>query len=161
VEWIILVRAVRAAFLIIYAIFVVSSLVKWIRTTEASKLTLRDRLGSLGMAAGICSAALFAWFHVYVWVAHELIAHGAGLWLYYYAGGCAAVVGLIFGLAGRGWVRQSATIIALVMAFQWFGEMVVGLRKEAFITLAMFVFLAAGGVISLAGRYFIGKCQRE
>jgi hypothetical protein len=106
---------------------------------------------------GICSAALFAWFLIYLWMERRLIAHGSALWLYYYAGFWLAAVGLMLSFAGRGWVRRSTAVVSLVMVFQWYGRMVLGRKVESIITIAMFVFLAAGGIIELGSKLLIRR----
>ncbi len=147
-------------FMLAYAIFVIWTFVRWILMVRTSIFTLRDWLGSLGLAMGICSAALFAWFLIYLWMEGRLIAHGSALWLYYYAGFFLAAVGLMLSFAGRDWVRRSSAVVSLVMVFQWYGRMVLGRKVESIITIAMFVFLAAGGIISVGSRYVIRKCHR-
>jgi hypothetical protein len=160
-EWAYFVQDCRAVFLLAYAIFVAWSLVRWIIATGKSEYVLRDWLGSLGLAAGICSAVLFAWFYVYVWTEHRLIAHGIAQGLYFLAGGCLAVFGLILGLTGRRWVRRSAAIVALVMVFQWWGEMLFHLKEKSAVTIAMFVSLLAIGFALLVSQRFIHKFQRS
>ena len=145
----------REVFLLGYAIFVVYILVKWILASGKSEYALRDWLGSLGLAAGICSAIQFAWFWVYLWTEHRLIANGVFEGLYYLAGGCFAIVGLILGLTGRGWVRRSAAFVSLVMVFQWWGEMLFHIKDKSVVTIAMFVSFAVIGIILLGRRYFV------
>jgi hypothetical protein len=97
---------------------------------------------------------LFAWFLIYLWFERQLIAHGSALWLYYYTGLFLASMGLILGLAGRGWIRHSSEVISLVMVFQWCGRMIVGRKIEAFLTIVMFIFLATGGIIVLIRKFW-------
>ena len=156
-EWATVVGTMWKAFVLAYAIFVIWSCLKWIRMLQTSRFTVRDWLGSLGLAMGAASAALFAWFWIYLWIERRLIAHGSSLWLYYYTGFCLAAVGLTLGLVGRDWVRRSSTIVSLVMSFQWMGRMVIGRKVEFLITIAMFVSLALGGIIALVGRLFFRR----
>jgi len=139
-------------FMLAYWAFVIWSIARWIRLIMSTASTLRIWLGSLGLIAGTCSAALFAWFYIYLFIERALIAHGSALWLYYYAGGLLSVIGLGFGLAGRGWMRQSSAVISIVMIFQWLEEMTVGRNQEFFLVIGMFLSLAALGIMSL-GRW--------
>src|SRR6185437_2172899 len=107
-----------------------------------SEYSLRDWLGSLGLAAGTSSAMLFAAFFVYLWAAHRLIANGLAQVFYFLAGGFLAIGGLILGLVGRGWIRSTAVFVALVMLFQWWGELIFQIRTKGFVTIAMFVSVA-------------------
>jgi hypothetical protein len=147
-------------FLLAYAVFMVYSLVRWIFASGKSKYSLRDWLGSLGLATGICSAMLFAWFFLYLWTEHRLIVNGIAQGLYFLAGGCFAIFGLILGLTGRGWVRRSAAFVALVMVFQWWGEMLFHIKEKSVVTIAMFVSLAVIEIILLGRRYFIHRKRR-
>jgi hypothetical protein len=139
---------------VVYATLAAWSLVRLILAKRSTVFTLRDWFGALGLVAGICSGAFFAWFYIYFWVAHSLIAHGFALFTYYIAGSCLAVAGMILALIGRGWVRRSASTVSLVMAFQWLGmwDMSPGLDQD--ITIATLVLLLAWGVMSLVVRHF-------
>jgi hypothetical protein len=90
---------------------------------------------------------LLALFFIHIWVEGNLIAHGAALWIYYYTAICFALIGLAFGLTGHGWVRQSSTIVSLVMVFQWSGQMAVSTLEDFLITVAMYFSLAVVGII--------------
>jgi hypothetical protein len=149
------------AFMLAYAIFVIWSFARWILALGKLRFTLRDWLGSLGLAAGICSAALFAVFLIFLWMERELIAHGSALWLYYYTGFFLAAVGLILGLAGRDWIRGSSAVVSLVMVFQWYGRMVVGRKAEAIVTVVMFASLAVGGIIALLSKLCFRRRARS
>jgi hypothetical protein len=151
----------QKVFMLVFGAFVIWSLARWTRVIMSTASTLRVWLGSLGLIAGICSAVLFAWFYIYLFVERALIAHGAALWLYYYAGGLLSLIGLGFGLAGRGWMRQSSVVISIVMIFQWLEEMTVGRKQEFFLVVGMFLSLAAVGIISLAHTVLIGRTNQS
>jgi hypothetical protein len=153
-EWVQFLNSVRPAFLIAYGIFVVWTVVRWTMGIRSIQQTLRAWIGSVGLAAGICSALLLLLFYMHIWIKGALIAHGAALWLLYYAGICLAVIGLTFGLAGCRWLRRSCTVISLVMVFQWSGQMADSLRQDFLITVAMLVLLGAVGVIYVGFWYF-------
>lgn len=153
-KWASLLNSIRPVFLIAYGIFVVWTVVRLIMAIRSFRRNLRDWLGSIGLLAGICSAMLLALFYIHIWVEGKLIAHGAALWIYYYTAICFALIGLALGLTGHGWVRRSSTIVCLVMVFQWSGQMVVSAREDFLITVAMFVSLAAVGIIFMAPQRF-------
>jgi hypothetical protein len=159
-KWASLLNSIRPAFLIAYGIFVVWTVVRLMMEIRSSRRKLRDWLGSFGLAAGICSAMLLALFYIHIWVEGKLIAHGAALWIYYYAAICFAIIGLILGLTGHGWVRRSSTVVSLVMVFQWSGQMVVSAREDFLITVAMFVSLAVVGITFMASQRFTGVDER-
>jgi hypothetical protein len=146
-HWVYTVLNVRKVLLLSYAVFVVWSLWLWIRSVNTKAFALRDWFGSLGLVAGIVSAAMFGWFFLYLAMMHGLIAHGSALWLYYYLGEGLAVLGLFLGLFFRGELRQSAAIISVVMMFEWYGEMIVGLKAEAIVSIALISFLMLWTVI--------------
>lgn len=152
-NWVSFLNSVRPIFLAAYGVFVAWTVVKWAMDFRSSDRKLRDWLGASGIAVGVCSAILFALFYVHIWAVGTLIAHGAALWVYCYTGICFAIAGLILGITGRGWVRQASTIISLVMAFQWSGQMVISARQDSFITIAMFITIGAVGILFIAGRY--------
>lgn len=150
----------REVFLLGYAIFIVYILVKWILSSGKSEYALRDWLGSIGLAAGICSEILFVGFWVYLWTEHRLIIGGVFEGLYLFAGGCLAIFGLVLGLTGRGWLRRSAAFVSLVMVFQWWGEMIFHIKDKSIVTIAMFVSLAVIEIILFGRRYFIRSGHR-
>lgn len=158
-EWARFLNTVRPAFLMVYGIFVIWAIVRWIVKIRSFQRDSRHWLGTIGLGLGVCSAVLIALFYVHIWITNKLIAHGSELWIYYYLGFCLAVAGLILGLTGRGWVRESGTIVALVAGFQWAGQMAVSARQDALITVAMFASLALVGVIFAMTWYFAHKRQ--
>jgi hypothetical protein len=140
-----------------YAIFAIWTLARWVRAIRSTSFTWRDRLGALGLLAGTFSGLLFACFYVFFWVEHRLLAHGSTLFIYYAVGSCAAVAGTILALIGRGWVRGSASIVSLVMLFQWLGMWDMSLGLDQVITIVTLVSLVSWGIISLATRYFTAR----
>lgn len=160
-EWTRIVNSVRDVFLYAYAVFVIYALLRWILTSGKSEYSLRDWLGSLGLAAGACSALLFAGFFAYWWTEHRIIAHGLGQGLYFLVGGSLAIGGLILGLTGRGWIRPSAVFIALVMMFQWWGELIFQIGGTGTVTIAMFVSLAVMESILLGRRCIVRRADQS
>jgi len=158
-HWTIIVGIMREVFMLAYAIFVICIFVRWILELGASRFTLRDWLGSIGLATGICSVVLYALFLFYLWMENRLIAHGSTLWLYYYAGFYLAIVGIMLSLAGHNWVRRSSIVISLVMVFQWWGRMIVGLKAESIITVAMFVSLVVVGILVLGNKFIFRRSR--
>ena len=138
---------------IAYAACVMWSLVRLILYKRSAVFTLRDWLGASGLVVGACSGSLFAWFYVYFWIEHSIIAHGSVLFIYYAVGSCAAVAGALLALTGRGWVRRSAFIMSFVMMLQWLEMWSMGFGLDQWITIATFFSLVVWGVISLAIRY--------
>jgi hypothetical protein len=136
-----------------YATLVISSLVRLIVNKTSAVFTLRDRLGASGLVVGACSGALLAWFYIYLWIEHSVIAHGSALFIYYAVGSCAAVAGAILALTGRGWVRRSASIVSFVMMLQWLEMWSMSIGLDQWITIATFFSLVAWGVMSLAVRH--------
>jgi len=161
VEWAGFLNTVRPVFLMIYGIFVAWTAVRLMMRIRSFERTLRDWLGSVGLAAGICSAILLMLFYMHIWIEGTLIAHGAALWLLYYAGICLAIIGLTLGFVGCRWVRRSCTVISLVMIFQWSGQMTDSLQQDSLITVVMFVSLAVVGIIYLWGWYSARAPQRS
>jgi hypothetical protein len=159
VEWARFLNAVRPAFLLVYGIFVIWAIVRWIVRIKSFQRDLRDWLGAIALGMAVCSAILLALFYVHVLITNELIAHGSELWIYYYFGFFLAVGGLILGLTGRGWVRESCAVVVLVASFQWACQMAVSVRQDALITVAMFVSLALVGAIFAGTRYFVPERQ--
>ena len=153
-HWVGLVLELESLFLEIYAMFVIWSTIKWIRAFRSSAFTLRDWTGSSGLALGIISATLYKWFFVYASVTGTVLAHGSALFIYYFVGGGLAVVGIILGLTGCGWIRQTAAIVSSVMVFQWLGMLDMRTEVDVFLTIVMFVLFAVFGTISLGCRYF-------
>lgn len=159
-EWASIVNNCRDVFLYAYAVFVVYALLRWILASGKSKYSLRDWLGSLGLAAGSCSALLFAGFFVYWRTEHKLIANGLAQGFYFLAGGCLAIGGLILGSTGRGWIRLSAVFVALVMIFQWWGELIFQIGNRGVVTIAMFITLAVIESIVLGRRWFVRRANQ-
>lgn len=109
----------RTVFLIAYLLFVIWSLYEWVQSRTFRGDSLRGRIGSIGLIAGSASASLLIFFYVYIWVNRELPAHGSALWSLMVVGEGLALGGLILGLIGTGWIRQSAFLISIVVVFQW------------------------------------------
>jgi hypothetical protein len=86
-----------------------------------------------------------------------LIAHGSVLFIYYYVSGGLAILGVILGLTGFRWIRQSAAIISLVMIFQWLGMLNRRTEVDVFLTIVMFAMFAVFGTISLGCRYYASR----
>jgi hypothetical protein len=114
----------------------------------------------MGLALGICSAALYKWFFIYASVSDSLIAHGSALFIYYSVCSGLAIAGLILGLAGSRWIRQSAMIVSLVMVFQSLELWEMRTKVDVVLALAMFTSLAILGIISLGCRYFISRAPQ-
>jgi hypothetical protein len=148
-----LVEELKNLFLIAYLIFVVWSLLKWARHRTVTRSPIRSRVGSIGLIAGSISAGLFAWFYIYLWVAHKLPVHGLDLWELTLIGEGLALAGFIAGALGSGWVRQSTLFICIVPIFQWLRELVGGVRRSRLVDLAMFAALALFGCALVGYRY--------
>lgn len=149
-----LVEGLRTLVLIAYFVFVVWSLFKWAHHRTLPNSSTRGRLGSIGLIAGSVSAVVFAWFYIYLWIAHKLPLHGLDLWEMMIIGEGLALVGFIVGTFGTGWVRQSTLLICLVMMFQWFRELVGRVKLGRLIDGAMFASVALFGCALLGYRYF-------
>jgi len=102
------------------------------------------------------SAALYAVFFAFFGFEKKLLLHGSALWIYYIVGALLAAIGLVLGVAGRGWVRNASILISLVMLFQWYGMMIIGSsqRAEGIVTIAMFIAVAVWGILLVGSRYF-------
>jgi hypothetical protein len=141
----------RTVFLFAYICFVIWSLFRW-AFFPARETSLRSRLGSAGLVAGSSSAILLAVFYSYVWMAHELPAHGLNLWVMLLFGVGLGVAGVILGSLGTGWVRRSAFPISLVAIFQW-GRPSAGRGPINLVDGLMFASLGLFGLVLIANRY--------
>lgn len=139
----------RTVFMIGFALFLISSVTKWIRHFRTAGKDARNWCGSVGLVAGAISALLYAAFYGYLYAERELIAHGSALWIYYYTGVALAAFGLIAGCFGRSGLRRSALFINVVMLFQWWREMIPSVRGAAIASLMMFAVLAITSVVWL------------
>ncbi len=146
------VAELRTVFLFAYLLFVIWSLFRWAHLRMFREASLRSRIGSVGLLAGSSSAVLLAFFYSYVWIAHELPAHGLALWTLFLVGEGLAVAGVILGSLGTGWVRQSGFLISLVVVFQW-GRPSVGRGPISLADGVMFTSLALYGLVLLAYRH--------
>jgi hypothetical protein len=153
-----LIYEINGLFRIVFSVFVIWSLVRWLRLPTLP--TLRGRLGSIGLAVGSVSAALFAWLYIRLWVSGTLLAHGSALYIYAFVGLGLAVIGLFLGLGGTGWVRQSALLICIVMVCQWLRDLAVGAKARNLTDGAMYIALLLFGIILLWNRYFARGEQR-
>lgn len=158
-NWIAEVELSGTVFMLLYWVFVTWCIIRWLSGARRIRFGVRDWLGSVGLVLGTCSAMLFAAFFVYFWIEGDLIAHGAMLWIYYYAGELIAVLGLVVGFGGRGWIRDSSAIISIVMLFQWWRLMSSSIALAAKLTLIMFSVLALSTAIIFGKRYLF--CQTD
>lgn len=126
----------------IYLLFVMWSIWRWARSPGDERGGWRFHAATFGLFLGVGSAILLVAFYAHLWVTGNLIAHGAILWLLFYAGESSADAGLLLALAGRGVLRASAVLVNLVMVFQWWGRMIVGLHAEAVLSTIMYVCVA-------------------
>jgi hypothetical protein len=136
----------------IYALFVAWSIWRWARSVPNNHESWRFRAATIGLFFGVGSAVLLGTFYAHLWITGTLIAHGSILWLIYYIGEYSADAGFILALAGRGELRISAVVVNLVLVFQWYGMMIVGLRGEAMLSMAMYVCVAIIACVWLFGR---------
>jgi hypothetical protein len=123
----------------VYALFVAWSIWSWARSVRNEQKSWRFRVATIGLFFCAGSSSLLLTFYAHLWMTRTLIAHGSTLWLIYYAGECSAGLGFLLAFAGRGELRLSALVINLVMVFQWYGMMIVGLLAEAFLSTAMYL----------------------
>ena len=146
----------RTVFLFAYLLFVIWSLFRWAHLRMFREASLRSRIGSVGLIAGSASAVLLAFLYSYVWIAHKLPAQGLALWTFFLVGAGLAITGVILGVIGTGWIRESAFPISLVVVFQW-GRPSVGRGPISLVDLAMFTLLALFGFVLLAYRYLSSR----
>jgi hypothetical protein len=140
---------VRTVFLLFYFVFVVLSLYRMTRSRVFRAHSARSRIGVLGLLAGSSSAILLAWFYTYIWTLHKLPAHGSALWTLTVVGEALAILGVILGFLGTGWIRQSGLLISAVPVFQW-GRTSAGRGPISLVDLAMFASVVLIGLVSLA-----------
>jgi hypothetical protein len=115
-----LLHQMRIAFFLGFTLLAVWLVVKWVRHAQATAFTVRDWLGAFGFWLGILSSSVLGYSYAHFWVTHKLlVAGGLGLWHLLEFGSLTAVGGLLFGFAGRGWVRRAAVFVSVVAAFQW------------------------------------------
>jgi hypothetical protein len=120
VDWLHLLDQIRIVFMLGFALFAAWLVVKWVRHAWATALTVRDWHGAFAFWLGILSSSVLGYLYAYFWVTHKLlVTSGLGLRYLLELGSYSAVGGLLFGLAGRGWVRRAAAFISVVAAFQW------------------------------------------
>lgn len=91
---------------------------KWAHTPREEP-EWRKIPGLAGLALGAVSSALLAFFYLYAWGYHALIAHGLALWEYSFTGLGLSAVAVILGSFAVGYLRLSALMISLVAVLQW------------------------------------------
>lgn len=144
-NWVSVIADIKAVFMVAFAFYAIKSVTKGIWKFRSPKISIRERLGSLGLLLSTISATMFLLFYAYIWFGHMLIAHGEALFLFYYTGETLAWIGLIIGLFGSREIRTSSVLVSIVMIFQWYGTMVGGTKANAVISAAMFIVLAFAG----------------
>jgi CDP-diglyceride synthetase len=89
----------------------------------------------------------------------KMVAQGSAFIIYEITANSLALLGFILALTGRGWLRRSASVISLVMMFQWFGMFFISPGLQQYITIASFTTLFVWGITSFA--WVIGKWRRS
>jgi len=131
-----------------YGVFLVVAMSTCFREHFRKETTVRDWLGSAGLAA--CSISSFLYLPNYIvrvfW--YTEIARGSALVIYYDLGELLSILGFVLGLAGKGRVRLFSLIASVVMSLQWLGWMTYGRRVEAFI--ANVTYFSTGLIVAIA-----------
>jgi hypothetical protein len=137
----------RVAFMMIYTPIAVWLLVKWFRRVRGMRFTSRDWLGAIAFWFGILSSLIQGCVYLYYSLTQRLIfGSGLGLWYLLMLGLMTALCGLIFGVAGRGWVRRAAVFVSAAMAFQW-ANLGCPLQYKVLLTELMFVIMIGGTLL--------------
>jgi hypothetical protein len=132
-----------------FCVFVIYCTIKLFLDAAHQHFDVRNKVGSLGLGAGIGSTALYAVFLIFFLVEHRLILHGSSLWILYYAGESMAVLGCIAGIIGKGWIRRSSLIISTVIALQWWKEMIPSVTAGDLITMIMLIAVVLQSILWL------------
>lgn len=123
IEEIRLLNLFRPVFLACFGAFVVVAVIKCFFAIRNITWKVRDWSGAIGLVLAISSTALLAVHYGHILTAGSLIAHGSSLLLLYYSGFVTALLSIVLGATGYGWVRRSGVVIGLVMTFQWLAQM--------------------------------------
>ncbi len=152
-------------FRVLFMIFVIFAVAKGVYSgvysSSQSGSKNRRRLGLIGLVVGACSAFLFAWFYIHVWVFDSLVAHGSMLWTYTALGLSLSLAGLATSSTGIGWTAQSGLFISLVMIFQWSREFLVSMSTKHLMDIGMFTTLAVFGLTLLGRAYLVRSLLNE
>lgn len=146
------IEELRAVFLVVYLIFMIWTLVDWAKFRGLPEFRVRYRAGEIGLIVGSISAGLFTGMYLYLLIAPGR-ARGLTLWCLVIFGEALALLGLLLGMLGAGWIRKAASLISLVIVFYWLREMVTSAQQALLVDVAMGSSLSLYSLVSLGYQY--------